>query len=268
MEPSRFRKIDDLLQAALSRPARERHLFVAESSADDELRGEVTSLLSAHQREGVLDVRMSLLAAQVARPDTGPLIQGQRVGPYAVLGPLGAGSMGDVYLADDVRLGRRIALKLLPLEWSDDPGRISRFEKEARAASALNHPNIVTVYDVGRVDGYQFIAAEHIDRETLRDRMTAPRARGEAVDIAGQIAAGLGTAHAAGIVHRDVKPENVLLRRDGLVKVVDFGLAKLMGTGHLSSPASESIPGVVLGTAMYMSPEQAQGLEVDARSDI
>jgi serine/threonine protein kinase len=267
MNPEQFRTIDDLLQAALSRPAAERNPFLEQACADDELRREVSALLDTHEHEGVLDVGVAPLVAEITSPVGLRLIEGERLGPYEVLGALGAGSMGDVYLANDVRLGRRVALKLLPHEWTDDPRQTSRFEKEARAASALNHPNIITVYDVGVVDGHRFMAAEYVDGETLRARLSLITLR-EALDITTQIARGLAAAHAAGIVHRDVKPENVMVRRDGLVKIVDFGLAKLVASGPLSAPPSESIPGMVLGTAAYMSAEQAQGIEVDARSDI
>ena len=195
---------------------------------------------------------------------------------YRLLAPLGVGGMGEVYLAEDTKLGRKVALKLLPAEFTRDAGRVRRFEQEARAASALNHPNILTIFEIGEANGARYIATEFIDGQTLRDRLNVDRlAPAAALDIATQIAAALAAAHEAGIVHRDIKPENVMLRRDGIVKVLDFGLAKL--TEH--SPAAvdseaptiakaHTDPGTVLGTVGYMAPEQVRGQGADHRSDI
>ena len=153
---------------------------------------------------------------------------GREIGPYRVLAPLGMGGMGEVYLAEDTRLGRRVALKLLPSEFTHDAERIRRFEREARAASALNHPNIVTIYEIGQIDGVYFIAAELVEGHTLRDFMPPKRAvMKDALNVIAQVAEALSAAHAAGIVHRDVKPENIMVRPDGYAKVLDFGLAKL-----------------------------------------
>src|SRR5499433_930801 len=163
-----------------------------------------------------------------------PLSPNTAIAHYRVLAPLGAGGMGEVYMAEDTKLGRKVALKLLPAEFTRDAGRVRRFEQEARAASALNHPNILTIFEIGEANGARYIATEFIDGQTLRDRLNVDRlAPAAALDIATQIAAALAAAHEAGIVHRDIKPENVMLRRDGIVKVLDFGLAKL--TEH--SPA-------------------------------
>jgi serine/threonine protein kinase len=201
---------------------------------------------------------------------------GVRFNHYEILSPLGAGGMGEVYLAEDTKLGRKVALKLLPEEFTSDAGRVRRFEQEARAASALNHPNILTIFEIGEANGERYFATEYIDGQTLRDRLNGDRlAPGAALDIAAQIAAALTAAHEAGIVHRDIKPENVMLRRDGIVKVLDFGLAKLTERRadaiDREAPTMAKVntdPGMVMGTANYMSPEQARGLEVDARSDI
>jgi len=201
---------------------------------------------------------------------------GTRFDRYEIISPLGAGGMGEVYLARDTRLGRKVALKLLLAEFTRDPFRLQRFEQEAKAASALNHPNIITIHEIGEFDAKHFITTEFIDGRTLRQTII----RGKlppvnAVDIAIQISSALAAAHETGIVHRDIKPENVMVRRDGIVKVLDFGLAKLTEPHYNSSdPDSPTFwkldtdPGTVMGTASYMSPEQARGLRVDTRSDI
>ena len=202
---------------------------------------------------------------------------GTRLGRYEIRSPLGAGGMGEVYLAQDTNLDRKVALKVLPADVAADRHRMSRFVQEAKAASALNHPDIITIYEIEQIDSVLFIATEFIDGVTLRDRLrNASMKLGEALDVATQIASALAAAHTAGIVHRDVKPENVMLRRDGIVKVLDFGLAKLTAHAVEASAATEAAtpglintePGMVMGTAIYMSPEQARGIDVDARTDI
>jgi eukaryotic-like serine/threonine-protein kinase len=202
---------------------------------------------------------------------------GTRVGKYEIQSLVGEGGMGRVYRALDTELGRVVALKFLPAEMTADPKRMQRFEQEARAASALNHPNIVTVHDIGQTaDGRRFFATELVDGVTLRERMKAHGLKlGEALDIVAQVAAALVEAHGRRIVHRDVKPENVMLRRDGYVKVLDFGLAKLTGslTGGVDTEAATRAlvatdAGAVMGTVSYMSPEQSRGEEVDARTDV
>ncbi|HTF37831.1 MAG TPA: serine/threonine-protein kinase [Blastocatellia bacterium] len=200
---------------------------------------------------------------------------GTRLGSYEILSRLGAGGMGEVYLARDTRLDRKVALKLLPAEFTKDENRVRRFIQEAKAASALNHPNIITIHEIGDVDGTQFIATEFIEGRTLRHWMTSdPTNISGAIEVAVQIASALAAAHAAGIVHRDIKPENVMVRSDGLVKVLDFGLAKLpakrsdVDTNVATALNINTDPGMVMGTAAYMSPEQARGLELDARTDI
>ncbi len=202
------------------------------------------------------------------------LSAGSRLGPYEVLVPLGAGGMGEVYRARDTRLGREVAIKVLPAEISLDPQRRQRFEQEARSASALSHPNIVTVYDIGSADGMIYIAMEVVEGRSLRDLIVEqPLSPRKLLEIGAQVADGLAKAHAAGIVHRDLKPENVMVSKDGFVKILDFGLAKLAGP----EPADLSVmptavapptePGTVMGTAGYMSPEQAGGQPLDFRSD-
>ncbi|HXG65234.1 MAG TPA: TRAP transporter TatT component family protein, partial [Blastocatellia bacterium] len=206
--------------------------------------------------------------------DHASISAGQHIGPYRILAFLGKGGMGEVYLAQDGRLGRKVALKLLPDRFTDDEERVRRFRQEARAASALNHPNIVTIYEIGQADGVHFIATEYIEGETLRSAiLNREMPLGETLDVAIQVATGLAAAHQAGILHRDIKPENIMLRPDGYAKILDFGLAKLtQAVGAREAPSVSSLvdtaPGVVMGTVMYLSPEQARNLEVDARTDL
>jgi serine/threonine protein kinase len=192
---------------------------------------------------------------------------------YTLISLLGVGGMGEVYLAEDTRLGRKVSLKTLPSEFTNDKERLRRFHHEARAASALNHPNLLTIHEIGSEAGAHFIAAEYIDGETLRQRLKRGKMKiDEALDVAQQAAFALTAAHREGIVHRDIKPENIMVRRDGIVKVLDFGLAKLLeDCGAMIDHEADTRalvltdPGKVLGTPQYMSPEQARGQELDAR---
>jgi predicted ATPase len=199
------------------------------------------------------------------------LASGTRLGPYEIVGPLGAGGMGEVYRARDVRLDRRVAIKILPAMFSEDRDRLLRFEQEARSASALNHPNIVTIYELGEHDSTHYIAMELVEGRTLRDLIVGGSLPiRKAIEIAAQVADGLAKAHEAGIAHRDLKPENVMVSHDGFVKILDFGLAKLTspsGDQPDLCTTSHSIPGLVLGTVGYMSPEHASGRQPDFRSD-
>ncbi len=199
---------------------------------------------------------------------------GARLGPYEVIGPLGAGGMGEVYRARDTRLGREVAIKVLPAALASDPERLKRFEREARSASALNHPNIVTIYDIGSADSVSYIAMELVNGQPLRALLEGPLPVRRLLQISAQVAEGLAKAHAAGIVHRDLKPENVMVTEDGLIKILDFGLAKLTqpdtsGSGTTQAPtvSGQTDAGVILGTVGYMSPEQATGGTIDSRSD-
>lgn len=194
---------------------------------------------------------------------------GETISNYRILEKIGAGGMGEVFLAEDISLGRKLALKILPKHFTQDPERVRRFEQEARAASALNHPNIITIYQIGLHEGAQYIATEYIEGETLRRFIRGKRMRPmEAVEIALQCAGALSAAHQAGIVHRDIKPENIMVRPDGYVKLLDFGLAKLTEAGRETQSLLMTQPGMVIGTVAYMSPEQARGLQVDSRTDI
>jgi serine/threonine-protein kinase len=205
---------------------------------------------------------------------------GTHLGHYEVISPIGAGGMGEVYLARDARLGRNVALKLLSAGVTKNEERVKRFQQEARAASALNHPNIITIYEVGQVDSAHFISTEYIEGETLRQRMShGAMPLAEVLDVGIQVSTALSAAHSAGIMHRDIKPENIMLRPDGYVKVLDFGLAKLTENSFgnpvsstdpeaKTQPVVNTDPGTVMGTVTYMSPEQARGHSVDARTDI
>jgi serine/threonine protein kinase/Flp pilus assembly protein TadD len=201
-------------------------------------------------------------------------IVGKQIGRYQVLSLIGRGGMGEVFLAQDASLGRKVALKLLRSDFTTNEDRLRRFQQEARAASALNHPNILTIHEIGQDDSLHFMATEYVEGDTLRQHITrAPMALGQALDVAVQVASALSAAHHAGIVHRDIKPENIMLRSDGYAKVLDFGLAKLVEPKAIDTVAPtllkfETEPGLVMGTVSYMSPEQARGLAVDARTDI
>src|SRR5438128_2830754 len=204
------------------------------------------------------------------------LSAGTKLGPYEIVAPLGAGGMGEVYRARDTRLGREVAIKVLPESFSKDPDRLRRFEQEARAASQLNHPNIVTVHDFGTHGGAPYVVQELLEGETLRERLrTGALPARKAVDYGIQVARGLAAAHEKGIVHRDLKPENLFLTSDDRLKILDFGLAKLAATegspaepNELSTRTQATAPGIVMGTLGYLSPEQARGQTVDQRADI
>ncbi len=205
------------------------------------------------------------------------LSSGEKLGPYEIQVPLGAGGMGEVYRARDTRLERVVAIKVLPESFAGDADRLRRFEQEARTVAALNHPNILAVYDIGQNQGFPYLVCELLDGKTLRERMQeGPMAQRRVLEYASQIADGLAAAHDKGVVHRDLKPENIFVTKDGRVKLLDFGLAKLAPMGAAAAAGDEvtatsprhTMPGVVLGTAGYMSPEQVRGNEIDARTDI
>src|SRR5215475_1119160 len=278
MKAARWKKAFDLFQSALERAPEERAEFLDESCQDDEeMRREVESLLTSHQRaENFIEVPAFKAAPEFVPNDSADALIGKLIGHYRIESLIGVGGMGKVYLARDERLGRKAAVKLLPDSLTTDDTQLSRFKNEARAASALNHPNILTVYEIGAEGDVQFIATEFIEGVTLRAALGSGRMSTQrALEIAVQVASALAAAHDAGVVHRDIKPENIMLRPDGYAKVLDFGIAKLTE----QTPASDhhrvettallqTRPGLVLGTAHYMSPEQARGQKVDARSDI
>jgi len=275
MNPDEYRKLKKIFQSAVEVPAEVRKAFLeSECAGDDELRAEVERLLFSFDSE--------FLEGPVGEPLAGGprskgFVTGTDIGDYRILKILGKGGMGEVYLADDRRLERRVALKVLPSKISADEERLRRFEQEAKAASALNHPNILTIFEFGSVDETHFLAAEYVNGVTLRQRIVAgPMEITEALDIAVQVAAALDVAHRNGIIHRDIKPENIMVRDDGLVKVLDFGLAKFVSPSFEAAPSYSELPtqnqitqpGVIMGTAQYMPPEQTRGHATDARSDI
>ncbi|MGI9165579.1 MAG: protein kinase domain-containing protein [Pyrinomonadaceae bacterium] len=278
MTPERWQQVDRLFQTAIELNPGDRAAFIDTSCAgDEELRNEVESLITSDEQGlSFIDDPAFEVAASFLVDNELELAIGQQLGNYQILSLLGTGGMGEVYLAEDANLGRTIALKLLPAEYTKDEERLRRFRQEARAASGLNHPNILTIHEINHFEGRYFIATEFVDGETLRQRMRRPRlSLSETMDIGIQVASALAAAHRAGIVHRDIKPENIMLRHDGYVKVLDFGLAKLteqqLVPTNSEAPAARKVdttPGVVMGTVKYMSPEQARGLEVDTRSDI
>ncbi len=284
MTPDRFQQIDQLFSHAAALPVEERAAFLDQACADAALRGEVEKLLAMLAGDGPsLGERVQRAASELrdlveniptgTSPVDGAMLgdlSGKVLGPYRLIRLVGKGGMGEIYAAEDTRLGRQVALKLLPTLHAGDTIRVRRFENEARAASALNHPNIVTIHDFGETEGLHFIASELVQGRTLRQLIAqGPMAIRECLSIATQIAGAIAAAHESGIVHRDIKPENVMVRPDGYVKVVDFGLAKLReGSGAGPFRGSLTLPGMVMGTVRYMSPEQARGLELDPRSDI
>lgn len=280
MERSRLDKIEQIYQEAVELPLDKRGSFLDGACAGDtKLRGEVDSLLRyENEVSNFIDSPPALLAAELFDPEgEAPTLIREQISHYRVERSLGRGGMGEVYLATDTRLQRRVALKVLTQSVVGDAERLMRFEREAHAASALNHPNILTVHEFGESDGVHYIASEFVDGVTLRQRLTAARLdQAEALDIAVQVSSALSAAHDAGITHRDIKPENVMIRQDGYIKVLDFGLAKLLqeepatrgGTEDPTRAMLRTEPGVVMGTDAYMSPEQARGRHVDARTDI
>jgi eukaryotic-like serine/threonine-protein kinase len=277
MTPERWQQVKDIFNSAITYRPEERSLFISRAcSGDEELQSEVESLIASHEQSGsFIDEPAFAAAASLLANERAELKSGQIIASYEVISFLSRGGMGEVYLAEDKRLGRKVALKLLPTSFTTDEDRLRRFEQEARAASALNHPNIITIYEIRQAAGSHLIATEFVEGETLRHRLIrSGLTLSETLNVAIQIADALSAAHKAGIIHRDIKPENIMLRPDGYVKVLDFGLAKL---SEQAAPAvAAEAPtiqvrtgsGIVIGTAGYMSPEQARGLGVDHRSDI
>jgi serine/threonine protein kinase/tetratricopeptide (TPR) repeat protein len=278
MEPELWQRITDLFDEAMTRGPKERIAFLEEAcEGDRDLRKQVERLVKSHEKSrDFLESAAFAVAPELLTDDRAGASVGELIGHYRIESLIGIGGMGEVYLARDERLGRKVALKLLPERLTADETQLSRFKTEARAASALNHPNILTVYEIGAEGNRQFIAAEFIEGMTLRASLACGRMNPKAaLEIAVQVASALAAAHEAGVVHRDIKPENIMLRPDGYVKVLDFGIAKLTeqrpASDHYevgTTAVLETRPGLVLGTGQYMSPEQARGQKVDARSDI
>jgi serine/threonine protein kinase/Tfp pilus assembly protein PilF len=271
----RWTTVKRIHQSALDKDPSERAAFVDESCGGDEtLRREVQSLLTyASQAESFLERPAVDIATTPPGESQEAMLVGRTLSHYQVLSLLGAGGMGEVYLARDPRLDRTVALKILPGELAADPDRMQRFTREAKAASALNHPNVATIYDVGESDGISFIAMEHVEGETLLARISRRMTPPEVVDIGVQAADALDVAHAKGITHRDIKPANLMLTHRGHVKVLDFGVAKVNRSEEVSPNGDWTVEpvtavGSVVGSGPYMSPEQIVGGEVDPRSDV
>src|SRR5437867_12365363 len=278
MEAARWRRITGIYHATIARPPAERASFLGQSCHGDEgIRKQVEAMVKSHERSGdfIESPAFAVAPELLIEEPAGDLI-GQWIGHYRIESLIGIGGMGEVYLARDEQLGRKVALKLLPEHMTANETQLSRFKTEARTASALNHPNILTVYEISVEGNRHFIATEFIEGITLLASLArGPMNLQDALEIAVQVASALAAAHETGVVHRDIKPENIMLRPDGYAKVLDFGIAKLteqqprsdsheVGTTTLLQTA----PGLVLGTARYMSPEQARGQTLDARSDI
>src|SRR5688572_27704113 len=268
--------VKQIHQAVLDRAASERTVFIDEICAGDEtLRREVQSLLAYEEEaESFMELPALEVTASVWSEEEDEALVGRVLSHYHIVSFLGAGGMGEVYLAQDPRLDRTVALKILPADLASDPDRMQRFTREAKAASALNHPNVAIIHDVGESDGIRFIVMEHVEGQTLATKI-AGRALGvgEVIDIAVQVADALDAAHSKGITHRDIKPANLMLTPRGQVKVLDFGIAKMMRseeapiTGEWSADGQTAV-GSVIGSAAHMSPEQIVGREVDCRSDL
>src|ERR1051325_3236032 len=326
MTPERWQKVKQIFHTALDKPAAERTAFIAQAcNGDDQLREEVEALLASSEKDGsFIDSPAYEAAATLITNQAAELKKGTTLGAYDIVSFISRGGMGEVYLAHDRRLGRKVALKVLPSSFTKNQDRLRRFEQEARSASALNHPilgevylahdrrlgrkvalkvlpssftknqdrlrrfeqearsasalnhpNIITIYEILKSESTHVIATEFVEGETLRHRLSNSKLEpSEALNIGMQVADALSAAHKAGIVHRDIKPENIMIRQDGYVKVLDFGLAKL--SEEVPAISADEAPtrqvrtgsGVIIGTAGYMSPEQARGKPVDARSDI
>src|SRR5688500_17098728 len=282
MADANWQKVREVFDSALRHRPDERRKFVNEVCGDDKtLFAEVESLLSSHDSaESFMETPAVAEVAHMIEIETKKLEAGKRFGHYEIIKQIGAGGMGEVYLAKDTRLERKTAIKILRGNVAQDEERMQRFVREAKSASALNHPNIITIYEIGETEDTHFIATEYIEGDTLRERLKGASINlKSALEIAIQVANALDAAHRTGIVHRDIKPENVMIRPDGLVKILDFGIAKLSEppavAGGLSVNDSEAAtikaytsPGMIIGTATYMSPDQARGLAVDARTDV
>jgi eukaryotic-like serine/threonine-protein kinase len=278
MTPAQLQTIKEIFHGALDcQPDKVSAFLEAACQGDEVLRYEVDAFLTAHRHAGnFIEAPLAGLATNIIEKGQAGLLIGQTIGHYKISESIGTGGMGEVYLATDVTAGRKAALKLLPMRFTGDAERLKRFQQEAHAVVALNHPNILTVYEIGENRTINYIASELIEGETLRDRLArGPMQLNEALDVAIQVTGALAAAHQAGIVHRDIKPENIMLRPDGYVKVLDFGIAKLAEEELPAAiPRDEALLlvetnlGAVLGTVRYMSPEQACGERVDQSTDI
>ena len=277
MTPERWKQVNDLFLSAAECSPEERTIYLQTAcKGDPTLQRDIESLIASHDQAGnFIGSPAFEVAPELLTKERASAMAGELVAHYRIESLLGAGGMGDVYLARDLRLGRQVALKFLPKPLTTDEIQLSRFKREARAASALNHPNILTVHEIGLDEGRHFIATEFVEGTTLRAALAHGKMSvDEVLEVATQVASALAAAHAAGVIHRDIKPENIMLRPDGYVKVLDFGLAKLTeyrsasDDDDLRSPRTQQSAGLVLGTPRYMSPEQARGQTIDAGTDV
>src|SRR5215472_2978051 len=278
MTSAQFKTIEEIFRAALDQKPDGIDAFLQKACEGDELlRRKVEVLLNSRQQAAsFIETSAVGLATMIIQNRQARPLVGQTIGHYKISEPIGSGGMGEVYLATDITAGRKAALKLLPVRFASDTERLKRFQQEAHAVVALNHPNILTVYEIGKDHSIHYIASELIEGETLRQRLAHGRMQlSEAVDVAIQVTSALAAAHQTGIVHRDIKPENIMLRPDGYVKVLDFGIAKLAEQELPTTiPRDEALflvetnLGSVLGTVRYMSPEQACGEQIDKTTDI
>jgi serine/threonine protein kinase len=278
LNPERWAQVSRIFNSAIELDAEAREAYLRnECGTDESLREEVSRLIRSHKKASAEEFIEDPAFTNLSDSSRNTLEDGQQFGSYLILNHLGSGGMGEVYLASDTRLDRRVALKILSGELAHDKRRMQRFQQEARLASSLNQPNILTIFEFGEVDSMHFLASEYVEGETLRHYLHGKRLKlSEILEIAMQICAAIDAAHEANIVHRDIKPENVMIRRrDHIVKVLDFGLAKTNQPASVTHATDSQVPtqyktaaGTILGTLNYMSPEQAQGLPVDGRTDL
>ncbi|MDQ3180998.1 MAG: serine/threonine protein kinase [Acidobacteriota bacterium] len=279
MENENWQKVREIFDIALQKESQERQSYILEACGEDKiLLAEVESLLSTFDKlDGFMETPAVAGFANVIEAKTKKLERGKCFNQYEIIRQIGAGGMGEVYLATDKKLDRQVAVKILNEQFSRHESNLKRFIQEAKAASSLNHPNILTIYEIGETDEAHYIVSEYIDGKTLREIVREkPLQLSEILDVSIQISSALCAAHEAHLIHRDIKPENIMMRPDGFVKVLDFGLAKLvkqenksiLGLESSSVNQNDTAKGVILGTVNYMSPEQAKGAPVDERADI
>ena len=275
MTSEQWQKVKGLFDAALAlAPAKRKNFLKNACGADDELRREVENLLASFEKaEDFMDQPAAAEVADIIVEESKKFKAGEKIAHYEIRSQIGEGGMGEVYLANDTRLNRKVALKFLTADLTADKLRLARFKQEAQAASALNHPNIITIYEIREYDGTHLIATEYVEGATLREKLSGGNMKiNEILDITVQVASALAVAHEAGVIHRDIKPENIMIRPDGLVKLLDFGLAKLARADDAklleNSTQKLTNPGMIMGTVNYMSPEQASGQTVDFRTDL
>src|SRR6266496_2834125 len=271
MTPARLQTVEEIFHVALDQEPDQIGAFLdAACEGDEVLRRKVEALLASHERAGAfIETPVAGIAASIVENGQADLLVGHTIGHYKISRRIGTGGMGDVYLANDMTAGRKAALKLLPMRFTSDAERLKRFQQEERALVGLNHPNILTVYEIGEDHSTHYIASELIEGETLRQRLMRGRMEvGEAVDIAIQVASALAAAHETGIVHRDIKPENIMLRPDGYVKVLDFGIAKLAESAFAEATADGAGSPILAETNLGAVRSEEHTSELQSRRDL